>query len=184
MNIYTPWGLADDVKEIAPGITSVGTPSHGGFRLSAGRQTSMPHAFRKGEWYEEDCEWSLVVLSFPEAFPASLVEEAHKSAKDWFPDEYEAWTGQPLDPNESLTLRKRRDRETYKDAWVVTSAFGDWHENVPQGMVGCYAGRGGSREGTSESRWFLVPATEYNQLATEIGFIIDPARHPEVDPIQ
>ena len=32
--VETPWGVADTVKEIAPGISLYTTPSHGGFHLS------------------------------------------------------------------------------------------------------------------------------------------------------
>jgi hypothetical protein len=70
----TPWGRADEHRELAPGIVWITTPSHGGYWLSDDRQAQMPEQYRavrpfagKG-WYEEDCDWCLVALSFPEHF--------------------------------------------------------------------------------------------------------------------
>ena len=70
----TPWGVAQTVTVIADGIESVSTSSHGGIRLSAERQAQMPERFvglnkyGRGCWYEEDCEWALVAVAFPEHF--------------------------------------------------------------------------------------------------------------------
>ena len=43
----TPWGHPDTVTEIAPGIISYSTPSHGGIWLSDQRVASMPKALRE-----------------------------------------------------------------------------------------------------------------------------------------
>ena len=71
----TPWGPADGVDYLAPGIWKVYTASHGGIKLSPERAAGMPAAFMGasqdgfGTWWEEDCAWSLVALVYPEAFP-------------------------------------------------------------------------------------------------------------------
>lgn len=72
----TPWGPADSVQTLAPGIISYSTPSHGGIELSPERNRLIPEAIKaatfkqlgqKG-WYEEDCDWAIVAHYFPEAF--------------------------------------------------------------------------------------------------------------------
>jgi hypothetical protein len=60
----TPWGQADRVQEVGPGVTFVTTPSHGGFHLDAARNARVPRAWRDATWsgqglrgwYEEDCD--------------------------------------------------------------------------------------------------------------------------------
>ena len=72
----SPWGEPDHQEDIADGIVFVSTPSHGGFFLDAKRNAKGPAAWRaastggqgKRGWYEEDCDWSMVVLAFPELF--------------------------------------------------------------------------------------------------------------------
>lgn len=74
---HTPWGFSDHSEEHAPGIIFYGTPSHGGFWLSQDRLLEMPEEIRtargafkltNSDWWEEDCDWSLVALAFPEYF--------------------------------------------------------------------------------------------------------------------
>lgn len=76
--MQTPWGTADVVELIAPGIEWVCTASHGGYRLSPDRNRQVPTAFRalsfaeRGQqgWYEEDSDWCMVALTFPDLFSA------------------------------------------------------------------------------------------------------------------
>jgi len=83
----TPWGYADHVREIAPGIIEYSTPSHGGIYLSAELLEAMPSKFRSftpwaGDgWYEEDCDWAIAVVSFPEIFSTDRVELAKSYLK-------------------------------------------------------------------------------------------------------
>ena len=78
----TPWGGSHTCDQIAPGIVSITTGSHGGFYLSPERADAMPEPYRSkvrfagGTWFEEDCDWVLVVLSFPEVFEERVVNEA------------------------------------------------------------------------------------------------------------
>lgn len=78
----TPWGIADHVKDIGLGIKRVDTPSHGGYFVPDEMLKKMPPATHKtfaGKgWYEEDCDWCMVVLSFPELFPAINVGDARR----------------------------------------------------------------------------------------------------------
>lgn len=95
--VNTPWGPADTVKEIAPGITLYTTPSHGGFHLSDARVASMPKHLRDfvpfggvqkgpGRWFEEDCDWCVVALAFPQFFPPDAIEAAMKTLKGYKPE--------------------------------------------------------------------------------------------------
>jgi hypothetical protein len=58
----TPWGQSDSVEMVADGIWDVGTPSHGGVKLSCKRQALLPanaklhNFFKTLAWWEEDCE--------------------------------------------------------------------------------------------------------------------------------
>jgi hypothetical protein len=81
----SPWGRPDQADEIAPGIWFVSTPSHGGFLISQQRFNAMPLQLRQFRTfnghqgaYEEDCDWSVVVLAFPECFEPHDVELAHQ----------------------------------------------------------------------------------------------------------
>lgn len=72
------WGAVDYADQVAPGWWSVGTPGHGGFILSAERVAMIPCAHldasfnRDGHrgYFEEDCDWCIPALAFPEEFRA------------------------------------------------------------------------------------------------------------------
>lgn len=89
----TPWGASDSHKEYAPGIVFYTTPGHGGFHLSPQRLAEMPEGLRSfqpwaGEgWYEEDCDWAIVVSAFPDHFVQKTRDAAAqtlKSSADYF----------------------------------------------------------------------------------------------------
>jgi hypothetical protein len=62
----TPWGAALTTEEIAPGIVSYTTASHGGYYVSPERVATMPKPLRDfqpwagSNWYEEDCGATLL----------------------------------------------------------------------------------------------------------------------------
>lgn len=79
--INTPWGQSDHVKEFSNGIKFVTTPSHGGFFVPRPLYDAMPeelkcNVYGGGTWFEEDVEWSLVVIGFPHLFPKREVKIA------------------------------------------------------------------------------------------------------------
>lgn len=80
---HTPWGQAQTINVIAPGITHVTTASHGGIHLSPERMAQMPAEYQDtwagGPWFEEDCDWAKVAVTFPEHFEAKTVEAARRS---------------------------------------------------------------------------------------------------------
>ena len=180
---HTPWGAADQARKLAPGIMQYQTPSHGGIHLSPSRQAKMPPALqRSGGWYEEDCEWALAAFVFPDAFDPDVAAQADQTVRDWYPDDYTAATGVTLTAATSQTLREREAHVQYHDQYVTVAAWGDWHRNVPAGMVGVCAVRGGRNEAgryaSTDEKYFLVPSAEYDApRAVPIGFPIDEGRH-------
>ena len=83
----TPWGQAQKAEGIAPGITKYTTASHGGYFLSKKANAKVPPELQwstlkmqglKG-WYEEDCDWAIVVYTFQQHFQPELYQQALKS---------------------------------------------------------------------------------------------------------
>lgn len=72
----TPWGEADNVVTLRNGIRRVDTPSHGGYWVPAKLLPLIPERFKayatkwsgSPQWYEEDCAWACVAVTFPDAF--------------------------------------------------------------------------------------------------------------------
>jgi hypothetical protein len=176
----TPWGTADHVKEVAPGIWQVSTPGHGGYKLDRANNARVHIAWRKeGGWYEEDCEWSRVAITFPEQFTESQCVHAVSTAKQYTPDEYTAVTGKPVELAESRVLRERAFVAAFADKYVARTAWGDWHEAVPKGFVGVYATLGGANTAPAfyAGKYFLVTEAEY-AARSEFGFVVDETKHP------
>ncbi len=73
MRKQTPWGTAQNIIELAPGIISYSTASHGGIWLSIERRAKLPPVknFLGGdEWWEEDCDWAVPYFFFAEDIKA------------------------------------------------------------------------------------------------------------------
>lgn len=74
----TPWGAAQDIEQVSDDITSISTASHGGYRVAGESWKKFRELFpdvklwagcnSERGWFEEDCDWALVVLAFPEYF--------------------------------------------------------------------------------------------------------------------
>ena len=79
---WSPWGAVQTFKEIAPGIYHVTTAGHGGFGVSEDRLKEMPKPLQEFEtwagrgWYEEDCDWAIVVIAFSSFFDTPTVDAA------------------------------------------------------------------------------------------------------------
>ena len=78
----SPWGPVQSATDVAPGIWFVSTESHGGYLLSNERRFAMPvhlkevFTFAGGNWFEEDCDWAIVALAFPDLFPPEALPHA------------------------------------------------------------------------------------------------------------
>lgn len=184
----TPWGSADHVTNIADGITSVSTPGHGGVKLSAERNRAVHPDLRvKGGWYEEDCEQAIVAFTFPEETRIrpeigytvdkpldEHVADSNERVRNWFPDGWEAATGNTIEPGQSYV----RDRDTWSaahtDDFIVTTASTD--DNDPESVIVT------ARHGNDEER-FRIPKSEYQaarenpEPGQDYRFAIDRNRH-------
>lgn len=109
----SPWGVVEFSDSKADGLAFVSTSSHGGFVVSAERSRLMPEALRKvrtfvergaldrtvgrlpwasgTRFYEEDCDYSLVVLAFPELFDRAVIRGAIGAALHWYGETVGPW---------------------------------------------------------------------------------------------
>lgn len=97
----TPWGAAQWVDEVLPGMTNVSTAGHGGIFLGRERNSLIPPYMRNASgWYEEDCEWSipfcvfeaeLVAHGIPCCFNQKTIADGlhKKTLRQWYPQWYE-----------------------------------------------------------------------------------------------
>ena len=85
--MLTPWGYSDYEENLADGIDVYGTSGHGGYKLSKDRNNKIPENWRlKGfydGWYEEDCGWAPICLTFPLYFSQDRIKRASLVIKDW-----------------------------------------------------------------------------------------------------
>jgi hypothetical protein len=99
----TPWGKSDYEKNYGQdGIKFYGTPSHGGFWVPAHcrRDMQVPifdESLRNPRfakqcadgWFEEDCDFNFVIVSFPELFTADEIKASQNAIKAWYPKVWE-----------------------------------------------------------------------------------------------
>ena len=134
----TPWGNSDHQKAYGTvdnglaGIIFYGTPSHGGFRVPIEHQTKMPSLLRRFKpyagagWYEEDCDWAIVALAFPQLFnDVSLMHAVRTVTTE--PDSYMAIPRGWLRTSEALPILKRvKQFETAHAAKFLARSCGTW----------------------------------------------------------
>ncbi len=183
----SPWGAIQGKKELAPGIWQVSTAGHGGIKLSRERNAAVPKYMRReGGWYEEDCDWALAAVVHPIGFHRVIkiegkpdrteFEVAMETFRNWYPSEYERFSGIMLEPGQSL----KRDEQLFeietRDKFVVTAAWGEWADWVPAGKVGVCAV---NRSQSQVIKYFLVDAKRYGKRS-RFGHIIDPTIDTEI----
>ena len=193
--VSTPWGVSDyGGREVAPGITKHSTPSHGGYHLSPERMARLRHkfpgfkTFAGGPWFEEDCDWAIVCLAFPEAFPAEALPHAETTIRNAHPEVWEAHTGRQLLHGESRRRDQERFNVEHSQDLVTVSAIGHPVSGKPHvlpGMVEVTASIGGRRERINEpggTRRFLVPLDVYRagRESSPFGWVVDPSQYEEV----
>ncbi|MFN7092118.1 MAG: DUF7007 domain-containing protein [Allorhizobium sp.] len=176
MSTSTPWGGSQMAVIYAEGVVAHSTAGHGGFHLSADRNSKVHSLLRKvTPWYEEDCEWAIVALSFPELFTGYERAAAEKTIRNTWPDEWEAIHGAELTEGESWVKDRRAfDRRHAADHVVISAIFSDQHP----GMTEVMAVVGGHGRADKDERRFLIPSDEYAGRS-RFGFVIDPNRHAE-----
>lgn len=173
----TPWGASQIATIYADGIVSHVTASHGGFQLSTERNAKV-HPMLRTEtgYYEEDCVWAAVAITFPDLFTSYERRCAEKTLKDWFPEAWETISGTNLSPGESHVKDRNAFELQHAGDWIVISALrSDHHPGMTEAIATCGAKRGHD----VEERRFLVPCTEYQ--AGCFGFVIDVTRHKAYD---
>jgi hypothetical protein len=96
---------------------------------------------------------------------------ARTRCRDWYPDEYEKFTGEKAMPENSF----KRAEEAFDTAnaknWVVVAASGDWKPGVPVGYVEAIATLGGVRGQDVQERTFYILKEEYDQRS-RFGYVI------------
>lgn len=187
--VATPWGPAYDAIVHAGGIVSYHTASHGGICLTAARFADMPTPLRAGTahlvapsgraWFEEDCNWCIPVLAFPEAFLAEQVTQAEVTLRHWHPNTWEDFYGRVLSESESLQKRRQIFHDRHRNDLLGVCAWGGQVGGVPAGKVGVLAVPGGDRQSPNKSYW-LVDTVEYDARPSDVDFVINPARHLRV----
>ena len=188
VGMRTPWGKADGIDIVMPGIGWVFTPGHGGVKLSPAMNRRMPDYMRqKGGWYEEDCESAKVYVALTATLATvendttdKLREAAVSTLRNWYPDAYERFFGETIAPGDSYIKDERTFHAEHVNDLVVISAT-----NCPRSMsatspsmVKVTATVGGKR-GNGDERYFLVTVSDY-ETRSRFGFVIDPAKHKEV----
>ncbi len=179
----TPWGQADGVERFVKGINYYSTPSHGGFKVAATLNAKIPVELRNDNgWYEKHCEWAKVAFALPQFFTDYEKKDALRTLIEWFPDEYEALSGETIPEGKSHKKDERLFHERNADNWVVISAI---TSDVFPGMVETYATKGGLRQKWNtppvEEKRFLVPSEEYSNRSPH-GFVLNLEKHMEFSP--
>ena len=87
----SPWGHVESVQTIAPGIVNVTTPGHGGIWVAPELRSHIRPELRawaarwsgSEAWYEEDCCWAAVAVTWPGLFPAEYQNMAASLALEY-----------------------------------------------------------------------------------------------------
>lgn len=178
MSASTPWGGSQMAVVYAEGVVAHSTAGHGGFHLSSERNAKVHSLLRKDTpWYEEDCEWATVAISFPELFTGYERSMAEKTIRNTWPDAWEKIHGRSLAEGESWAKDRRVFDQRYAANYIVMSAI---LSDQRPGMTEVVAKIGGGHIRGGEERRFLVASDEY-AVRGRFGFVIDLARHAEYD---
>ena len=155
------------------------TPGHSWLVLN-GEETSRVPDFARRTDYEEDTEWSLAVMSLPELAndpklfggpAAGTLERAQTMCRDWYPDEFEKFTGEKATPENSLKRAEAAFLAANTNNWVVVAASGDWKQGVPAGYVEAIATLGSIRGSGVQERIFHILKEEYDRRP-RFGYVI------------
>lgn len=177
----TPWGMADRATIYGEGVTSYTTPRHGGFILSDERNALVDPAWRsRAGDYEEDQEWAVVAVTFPDLFTSLEMKHAHRTLKNAYPDEWERITGGVIALGESHERSRREFMTRNAGRLMVRSAV---MSRKHPGMVVATA-TPDLKPATPTSPLFLIPEALYNSGCRGPGnyaFVIDEARDQRIN---
>lgn len=92
--MYTPWGKSQHQTQFGEGIVFHTTAGHGGFHVESRLLKLMPQVLQdfnpftgKKGWFEEDCDWAIVAVAFPDRFEKPSLQAAVKTiqgSRDYF----------------------------------------------------------------------------------------------------
>ena len=133
----TPWGKAQEVEYVTPWLTFVSTAGHGGYKVDRSHNGVIPEYLRKkGGWYEEDCDWSIVFSVLEDLIKKDCFDFACEYNKklfdskihletfrNWYPIEYEMFFNVILKEGESYKKDENTWLEKNKGKWHVVSAI-------------------------------------------------------------
>jgi uncharacterized protein DUF7007 len=121
----TPWGEKQfEFYDPELGFTRVETSGHGGIWLDEKQRAQIPDFLKKyshggeGQWWEEDCAWSLPTIYFlskrsgKDPSDHFMAESAKETAREYYPDCYKKLTSQKSLPS----------KQTVNDARKLTAA--------------------------------------------------------------
>jgi len=184
--MHTPWGASQEQKQIAKGITRYSTASHGGYHVSADRLAQMPDCIRAIKpwagtgWYEEDCDWALVVLAFPELFTPMDCYYAVKMVKSSNSDYFASL--QPYWEMSILKIAEERGKEFQRanaDKYASgSSSWGSddaviWAQHMTTGARITVRAKGAARDKLSDlPQFFTLEEAEAigAEIITESGY--------------
>lgn len=96
----SPWGAVYSGTAHPGGAYSVSTATHGGIKVPAALNATIPDAFRRADgWYEEDCDWSIPVHFLPDVEPDQKAR-ARQFVRFWHAGAWEATFGETVPASE------------------------------------------------------------------------------------
>jgi hypothetical protein len=157
----TPWGKSDSKITLAPGVSFVTTPSHGGFAVTPTAAlhylstAAVARAAKYSNYYffEEDCDALIVLFELPQAlrikYPGVPTKDSLvKSLSIWHADYLiEVGTTPDAEGLKWFNENRQQDRMRFnenrqqdrmradKSPDLIVSASGDWKQGVPKDMV-------------------------------------------------
>lgn len=175
----SPWGKVDYCELLTPFLGSVGTPGHGGLKVSAEYNRKIPAIFRKeGGWYEEDCAWAIPMYFLQEEIQGNALEGqldyinktvregvALQTLKQWYWKEYEQHFDVILSEKESNLKAKYVWASQNADKWQVICA-----NCLDNNDVKLILTIGGKRSDNVEEREIIVDRDVYNKIKSKTGF--------------
>jgi hypothetical protein len=116
-----PFGKIDSVTNVAPGIWQVSTPSHGGYKVSSEYRKNMPSPWNTKLWFEEDCEWAIIVAFNPNL--ATIIGDPKRTLENYYPAIFEAVYSVPAKLENSFALRQENEANLRKNKYVLQSTL-------------------------------------------------------------
>lgn len=142
----TPWGQIQERRQLAGGIECVSTASHGGYHLSPQRAEELRRVLPTAKifagpcWLEEDCDWALAVLVWPDLFSDQDAYNAVRTIVG-FHEEIDLFAYYGTERGEGVARRAAAYWDKVRDAWEVGSLCGPI-DGAPKGSFGVSLLRG------------------------------------------